>query len=478
MQASTSNHPNGHHAPELLVKEPQEVNEDLLGQTFRTGPRFRMAVGVLAALTVLGVVGFIIRLDDGLGEHTSWGYLAAAFAFITTTGMSAPMVAIAPRLAKAHFNKPISRAAELWAVAGLFNLLIFVPLLISLPSAAGRRTFWFTDLYRDGWPPGAPHVWLTLGIVFLVINGLALLWAGAIPDLAAARDRPEGARRSFYRRMALSWQGTARQWRLLRTAIGVLGAFYFIFLVFVHTIVSFDFAQSLVPGWRDSIFPTHHALSGLQSALATVLVTMFLLRTFGGMKEYIGLNQFWSLAKLLLATSLLWAYFWWSGFIVFWYGRSPVEQNILHLFMVGPYKSLFFTTFALNFLVPLFFLIWSPIRKSILGPTLIACSILVGTFLDRIRIYVASYSVGLEDQPGHWDLHALPSEFSQTVSAVTPDVADVFMVIGALAGAILFYLLAMKIIPVVNIWEIKQGLLLQRVRPLNKVDLKVLAKPE
>lgn len=478
MRVDTINPHIQHHNPEIIRKSPQEITDDALRSTSNTGSRYKLAVIALAFLTLVGVVAVITRLMNDTSDHRQWGYLAAAFAFITTTGMSAPMVAIAPRLAKAHFNKPISRAAELWAVVGLVNVLIFIPLLLTLPSDTGRRTFWFADLYRDGWPPGAPHVWLTIGVVLLVINGLALLWAGAIPDLAAARDRAPAGTKGFARRLALNWHGTTGQWTLLRTGIGLLGAFYFTSLIFVHTIVSFDLAQSLVPGWRDSIFPTHHALSGLQSALATTLVTMFLLRTFGGMKEYIGLEQFWALSKLLLATSLLWAYFWWSGFIVFWYGRSPVEQNVLHLFMVGPYKPLFLATFALNFLIPFVFLIWSPVRRSILGPTLISCAVLIGTLLDRIRIYVASYSVGLDGQKGQIDLHLSPTEFAQQMSATLPGTGDVMMVVGALSGAVLIYLLAMRIIPIINIWEIKQALLLQRVRSLRKVDLKVVGKPE
>jgi molybdopterin-containing oxidoreductase family membrane subunit len=478
-----ANRHNGHH-PEVLVRTSQEVNEELLGRTFHAGPRFWLVAAVLAALLALGVIGFMLRARDGFDDHRPWGYLAAVFAFILTTGMSAPLVAIAPRMARAHFSRPISRAAELWAVAGLFNVLLLVPLLMALPSGVGRSTFWFVRHAEAGpfstWPAGAPHVWTALAVVFLVLNGLALLWAGAIPDLAVARDRAAtGFRASLYRRLSLGWQGTKGQWRRLRSGIGVLGGLYFMFLVYVHTVVAFDFAESLVPGWKDSIFPAYHALIGLQSAVATVIVTAFVLRTFGGLKEYIGINQFWSLAKLLLALTLLWGYFWWSGFIVYWYGRLPLEQNVLRLFMLGPYKPLFLTIFALSFLAPAFgLLIWNPIRKSILGPTVAASLILAGNFLERIRVYVAAHSVGLKGQEGSLDLRTPPAEFAQQVSAVFPDGADVLMVVGALAGAILVYLLATKLIPIVSIWETKEGLILQQVRPLEKARLKVLAKPE
>ncbi|MQG73358.1 MAG: hypothetical protein FI680_01155 [SAR202 cluster bacterium] len=474
MQATTKGGA-GHHPPEILKKTSQEVNNDLLKTKSGAGTTFYVAAVILVGLTALGGVGFWMRSGDGFETHTPWAYLAAVFAFLLTTGLSAPLVAIAPRLARAHFSRPIARIAELWAAVGLVSLVIMVPLLLALPSASGRRSFWFTDLYREGWPAGAPHIYVILAVVFLVINGLALLWVGAIPDLAVVRDRTNSA---LHRKLALGWTGTATQWRKLRVWIGLLGAFYFMFLIFNHMVISFDLAQSLVPGYRDSIFPAFHALSGLQSALATTLVTMFIVRLCCGLKEYIGLDAFWGLAKLMMATSFLWAYFWWSGFIIFWYGRMPAEQNILYLYMVGPYKYFFLTTFTLNFLVPLLFFIWSPVRRSMLGPTLIASGILIGTFIDRLRIYTASYSVGLPGQKDYVGLDAPVEEFRRALTMMKPDIADVLMLIGVIAAAILSYMIFTRIFPLISLWSTKEGVLLQRVRPLAKMGLKVLAKPD
>ena len=140
---------NHHHEPEILQKSSKEVSEELLAGTSRPSSRFILFCLVLMGLTALGVVGFFMRLQDGFSHHTPWAYLAAAFAFILTTSMSAPLVAIAPRLAKAHFGRPVSRIAELWAVAGLLQLLILIQLILSLPDAEGRSTFWFTNLYLE-----------------------------------------------------------------------------------------------------------------------------------------------------------------------------------------------------------------------------------------------------------------------------------------------------------------------------------------
>ena len=478
---------NGHHAPEILTRSSREIGEDLLARTFSAGSRFWLAALVLAALLALGVVGFAMRAgSDGFDDHRPWGFLAAVFAFLLTTCLSAPLISVAMRMAKAHFSRPLSRIAELWSVVGLLSILMMVPLLMVQPPGLGRSTLWFVHAFESGpfstWPPGSPTVWSFVAVATLVVAGLGILWVAAIPDMAVARDAlegPSGVRGALYRRLSLGWRGDKRQWAVLRATLGMFGSIYFFSLVWGHTVVSFDFAQSLVPGYRDSIFPAYHALQGIQAGVATIIVTMFVVRKAAHLEEYLGVTQFWSLSKLLLASTLLWFYFWWSGFFVFWYGRAPLEINALHLFLLGPYKGLFVVIFSLCFVIPTFaLLIWNPVRKSILGPTIASTLILLGTFLERMRIYVAAHSVGMEGQEGSISLRLPPEEFARALSGVTPDLADVLMVVGALAGAVLLFLVATRFLPIVSIWENRDTLKLQRLQTLAKMELKVIAKPE
>ena len=447
---------------------PEEMTQDILGKHSEFTPRFKMVLLALGALFVLGVVAFIIRALDGFDDRSKWGYYAAVFAFLFTATQAAPMLAIAPRLAKAHWGRPLHRVAELFAFVGLFNLVLFIPLLFLLPTGKGRFTIWFIEDWREGWPPGAPHTWDALALVLLVLCGLALVYVSSRPDLAAVRDRSTGFRHRIFSRLALNWRGDKKQWFTLRSRIGILGALYFMMLIFTHFLISVDFSMSLVPGWKDAIYPVFHALNGLQAAVALVLVTMFLLRQFGGLKPYLTLDQFWGPAKLLLALSLLWAYFWWSGFYVYWYGRSPAEQNVLKFLMFESYRTPFVMVFIFNFLVPFLCLIWNPVRKSILGPALVGASVLVGTFLHRVIGYVSAFSI--EDVSAH--------ALEEVPPAILPGVADVFMVIGAISGAALVFLLATKVFPVISIWEMKELLLLRRYRPFRRTKVIVLAKPD
>ena len=464
-----------------VLETPQGVTRDLLEKHGQTTDVFWRAFAAFGVMFVLGIIGFVIRLTDGFSDKAVWGYYATVFVFILTTAQAAPMVAIVPRIAKGHWRRPISRAAELWSVAGLFNLLLFIPMLWVLPPLDDqRRSLWFFDPSDPGFkevPIFSPHIWATLALLALVVIGLMLLWVSSLPDLAAIRDNSTGWRQRWAARLAPGWRGTSRQWHMLYHRMGILGAFYFMMLVFVHFLISVDFAMALVPGWIDALYPATSAANALQAATATVLLTMFCLRQFGGYKDYIGLDQFWGLGKLMFALSLLWFWFWFSSFIVLWYGKKPNEQAALELLMFGPYLWAFVTAFVLVFVVPFFTMIWNPLRKSIWGPTLIAISVLIGTFFDRLRIYVAAYSIeGIGLPPPQFDKHALSLEEVGKMSANVPDVADIFIVIGAIGGAVLVYLLATRIIPVINVWEQREVLLYRIHKPFHRTEVMVLGK--
>ena len=452
------------------LSTPAGVITNLLRIHLGTGDMFWRVALTLAIVFIAGIVGFVMRVTDGVSDRAVWGYYAAVFAFILTTAQAAPMVAIAPRLAKSHWRRPISRAAELWSIVGLFNLLLFIPLLWVLPSLEdGRRSLWFFG--QGDVPAYSPHIWATVAIVSLVAIGIALLWVSALPDFAAVRDHSTGWRQRWAGRMAFDWRGTSAQWNMLYNRTGVLGGLYFMMLVFVHFLISLDFLIALVPGWIDALFPITHAANALQAGVATMLLTMFFLRQFGGYKEYIELEHFWALGKILFALSLLWFWFWFSSFNVIWYGKKPSEQSVLELLTKGPYVSVFMVVFILNFVLPLFTMMWNPVRKSIWGPPLIASSVLIGTFLDRIRLYVAAYSI-----PGIGDPLVDKHELAGIPEAHLPDAADVLLVLGAISGSILVYMLASKVIPVVSIWEQRELLLYKLHKRFHRAEVLVLGK--
>ena len=468
--SDTKQQPLGFYADNPNWTSSSAITDDLIARHQTKHRLFKVVIGSLGIGVILGIIGLILRLVDGVSDTAQWGYTAAVIAFLLTTASSAPMVAIAPRIAKGHWRRIISRPAEMWSVAGLVTLLLFIPMLWVLPSLEdGRRSLWF---YHPGEVFAySPHLWTTLSILGLVVLGFILLWVSAMPDLAILRDRAEDGSvlKKRYSWLARNWTGTTQDWIWQKHRLGIIGALYFLMLITVHFLFSVDFLMTLVPGWIDALYPATHAANSLQAATATMILTMFVLRTFCGYKE-IGKVQFWSLGKLMFALSLLWFWFWFSSFNIYWYGKKPNEQQVMELFIHGPYMPIFYATFILVFVVPLFTMIWNFLRRSIWGPTLIAISVLIGIFLARIRVYVAAYSVSDQSSSFH-GIDVIPP-------TVYPDVADVFIVIGAITASILLYVLLTRVVPIINIWEQKELLLYKLHKKYHRATVMVLGKPD
>ncbi len=486
--ASTAEH--GHHGPpppETLLTAEQ-VTEHVSGKVFNLDPKLAAAMLGLLILLGLGVVGFLWRaLDDGFGgeNRQAWGYYVAMFGFLLVTVGSAPVVAIALRWTKNHWRRPLSRASELFAVVGVLNVLWFIPMIFLMSPidlngdeafAVGqdRRTIWFET------PIGAPVIWDTLAVVGLAAAGLAVLYVSARPDFAALAQRSDGVRKGLWSKLAMGWQGTERDWTMQKALLAVMGALYFMMLIFVHTLISLDYALSYIPGWKDSIFAPYHALTGMQAAAGVTIVTLFIMRQWGGYKQYIGVDPFWSFSKILLGVTLLWGYFWFSEFMTFWYGRDPTEQAVIKLIMFESYRTVFLLNFFFSFIIPFALLIWNSVRKSVMGPSIAAASVIIGAFFMMVRIYVPAFNIP-ESKLGAESIADFDKGGAQTAPEllpVMPGIPDYFIILGGLGAAALFYLLATRIIPILSLWEFKEGMLYILWRPFIKGKYMVLGKPE
>ncbi|MCL0054508.1 hypothetical protein M1N56_01370 [Dehalococcoidia bacterium] len=464
------------------VETRKAVSDKLLGIHNITSNRFWQFAVLTGIMFVFGIIGLAMRLNSGFDDKGAWGYYVAVFSFLMTTTAAAPMVAIAPRIANAHWRRPISRAAEIWTLAGCLNLILYIPLIWLLPSLEnGRRSLWFfgqQESKGDFWtgfesvPAYSPHIWATLSIIALILLGLTLVWLSCLPDFAVLREQGEGWRKKWGKRLALGWVGSTAQWNWQHHRMGIVSALYFMMLVFSHFFISVEFLMVHVPGWIDSLYPITHAHNALQAGVATVMLTIFCLRQFGGFRDYIGLDQMWALGKLMLALSLLWFWFWFSSFNLYWYGKKPSEISVLELLIKGPYREIFIAEFLLVFIIPWFTMIWNPIRRSIWGPTLIAVSILCGTLLDRIRLYVGAWDVAGRDFASMYQMKL--SEVP--VKIPTPDVADIFLIVGFIGGSIFLFMMATRLLPAINVWEQKELLLYKAEIQYHRTRVTVLGK--
>lgn len=453
----------GQEPGEFWDARPEQITSDLLARHERIGGGFWLAVAVTAVLFILGIAGLVLRLQGGFQDRAAWGYYAATFAFLLAIVMAAPMVTIGLLFTKAQLRRPVSGPSGLFAVAGPLVFLLFIPLLSLIPPIQGRNNLW------NGIPiGGAPYTWDTLALGFWVVCGLAFFWLVSRPDLHTVKQLARrGWRTSLAGFLAGNWRGSHTQWWMLKKWMLVLGVLYFVSLVLTDTLLSIDVAMSMVPGWRSAIFAPYHILTSLQGGVAATIVAMGVLR-WSGHRSYLLFDLFWGMGKILLALSLLGIYFTFADLITLWYGRMPREMVILQLTMFGPYLPVFLAGFFLSFFGPLLAMMWNRVRQSILGPTLVAMAVLVGLFLDRIRIYVPAFTAA-----------QVSMEPIQQVPAVhLPDAADLMIMIGFPAGVILVYLLASKVAPALSIWQIKELIPLRTTHSFHRAKVTTLAKPD
>ncbi len=451
-----------------VVLAPADVKNTLIATTTAGAGGFKRWTIILGVLTLIGLIGLIIKYLDSSDDQTKWGYTAAMAAFLLTVGGGAPLVAIAPVLAKANWVRPLTRLSAAFSLIGVVTMIIMIPLVLVLPplitEGARRRSIWFES------PDWTPHTFIFLAMGTLLIAGLGLFYTTALPDFAAMRDHSTGWRQSLGKTFARGWVGSTVQWRTLRMRIGMFGTFYFLMLIYVHFLFTSDFAMGVMPGWRDAIFPMYHSMSSVQAGVAVTIVAAWAARRYLGLQDYLRLDQFWSLGRLLFASSLLWIYFFFSAFIVFWYGRTLGDIAWVDLFIRGPMIWAFIPGMFMSFLVPWWWLIWNRIRTSVNGPMIGAVIVLFGLLLDRLRIYVSAWSIPPEEIHDRYLKH-IPD-------TVWPDVFDYMIIVGSIGAAALVVLLVFRLIPIVSIWQTQEYQLLSKPVRYIRGHGVLVAKPD
>jgi hypothetical protein len=449
----------------------EDITEELIHVSRQTGSRMKKAIILSGILSLFGFIGIAMQMANGIDDHTKWNFYAVIYFYIFSVTMGIPMAGIGLRFARAQWRRPTSRSAELFAIAGPVNLIFFIPILMVAPPIEGRNSLWM-DWALAPWFPDI------IMMLLLVLTGLAFLYVSLLPDFAAVRDHGSGFTQRLASRLSRGWSGSPKEWSLHKSALGILGAFYITAYAMTHLVLSSDFAMTLVPGWKDPIFPAFHAITGLQMGAALLIVTMYLLRRLGGLGRYFELEQFWGYSRLLLALSLFWFYFWWCAFILFWYARLPHEQGVIALFVSGdfavenilarPQFLMFAGAISFSFILPFLILMWNILRRSIVWPTVVGLIVLIGGFFDRMRLYANSWSI---DQVGGHGLDHLP-----TVNA--PGLPDLLVFIGMVSSVLFLYLLISRLVGFVSVWETREALLLRFIKPWGVGYAHVVVKPE
>jgi molybdopterin-containing oxidoreductase family membrane subunit len=299
-------------------------------------------------------------------------------------------------------------------------------------------------------------MWDFMAITTYVIASTMYLFMPLIPDLAMARDRSTGWRKSLYRTLSLGFRGTEPEWKHLKTAMNIF-AFAIIPVMFsVHTVVSWDFAMSTRPGWSSTIFGPYFVIGALLSGIAAVMIVLFMIRsTMKNMKYFIRPEHFDFLGKLSLIVSMTWAYFFFNDYLVPWYGGNKFEKLLLDFQSNGPFSYVWVTMLICNIVIP-WAILWN--KKWRRTPWLMLVTgivINIGMWIERFIIIPVSLNI--TRMPFTWRTYHPSIEIPLTI--------------GTFALFMLLYMLASRLIPLIPVWEVQEG---QSAHTLRKVGKAVI----
>jgi Ni/Fe-hydrogenase subunit HybB-like protein len=406
--------------------------------------------GMLAAsLTYLVVKGIGIW---GNNQPVGWAFDITNFVWWIGIGHAGTLISAILLLFKQTWRTSINRFAEAMTLAAVACAGIFPLMHTGRPWLA----YWLLPYPNTMgmWPQfKSPLVWDVFA-VSTYLTGSALFWfVGLIPDLATLRDRAQSrVGRFIYGALAMGWRGSAHHWHNYETAYLLLAGLATPLVVSVHTVVSFDFAVSVIPGWHATIFPPYFVAGAVYSGFAMVLTLLIPIRAAYGMQDFITMRHLENMAKVMLVTGLIVAYGYSVEAFMAWYSGNTYETFMMWNRMTGPYWWSYVALILCNVVTPQF--LWSKrIRTSV--PVLFVISIIVniGMWLERFVIVVTSI---------HRDF--LPSSWGR----FSPTFWDWSTYIGTMGLFVTLLLLFLRFLPMISIFEMRSLL------PAAKVDEEAL----
>jgi len=338
----------------------------------------------------------------GINNPVGWGFAIVNLVWWIGIGHAGTLISAILLLFNQEWRTAINRFAEamtLFAVscAGIFPLI-----------HVGRPwVIFFIFPYPNTmalWPQfRSPLLWDVFAISTYATVSLLFWYTGLIPDLATLRDRSKGIARGIYGFFALGWRGSARHWYRYEMAYLLLGGMSAPLVVSVHTIVSFDFAVSVIPGWHTTIFPPYFVAGAIYSGFAMVLTVMIPVRAWFNMKDFITERHLDNMAKVMLATGLVVCYGYACELFFAWYSGNEYERFMMYNRIFGPTWWAYAALLFCNLLTPqLLWIKW--VRVSVVPLFIVSIIVNVGMWLERYVIVITS--LRRDFLPSSWDVYA------------------------------------------------------------------------
>lgn len=421
-----------------------QLEVDVLATMKKPQPMYWVALALSLLAALIGGVLWGYQMMTGMGvagisHPVGWGVYITNFVFWVGIAHSGTLISAVLHLTRAKFRRSFNRSAEAMTIIALVTAGMFP--LIHL-----GRTWKFYWLFpypnqRQLWVNfRSPLIWdvFAVGTYFMV--SMVFFYVGLVPDLAIVRRASSGFKKRVFSILAIGWQGTLSQWVHYDRLYLFLAAFATPLVVSVHSVVSWDFAMSILPGWHTTIFAPYFVAGAILSGTAMVITLVVPMRKYFSFEKYITVDHFDNIARILLLTSLIVSYAYIVEFFLAWYSGNAYDIELFSYRALGDYKVLFWIMIFCNSVVPLSLFVRG-LRRSI--PFLFVASIFVnvGMWLERFVIIVSTLARDFD--PYAWGVYR-------------PSFVEVGITLGGFGLFFALFLIFVKVLPVLSMTDLKE----------------------
>ncbi len=421
----------------------ETVSEVPLSKRFPLGWVGMLLIALGGAGMLHMALGYLLIKGIGIWGNNvpvGWAFDIINFVWWIGIGHAGTLISAILLLFKQQWRMSISRFAEAMTIFAVACAAIFPVFHTGRPWLAAYWLFPYPNV-MGLWPQfKSPLIWDVFAVSTYATVSIVFWYVGMIPDMATLRDRAVSkAKARIYGMLSLGWRGSARHWHRYEVATLILAGLSTPLVLSVHTVVSFDFAVSLIPGWHATIFPPYFVAGAIYAGFAMVLNLAIPVRRFYGMESLITMKHIDNMAKVMLATGLLVSYGYFCEAFFAWYSANPYEQFMMYNRMFGPYGWSYWTLIAIN--AVMIQLLWfKSIRTNTVALFIMSLFVGVGMWLERFVIIVTS--LNRDFVPSSWGMYY-------------PTIWDFMTFFGTIGLFLTLFLLFLRFVPMISIFEVK-----------------------
>jgi Ni/Fe-hydrogenase subunit HybB-like protein len=396
-----------------------------------------LLLGLNLAVTYLFLKGVGIW---GTNIPVGWAFPIVNFVWWIGIGHAGTLISAILLLFKQQWRMSISRFAEAMTIFAVMCAAIFPVIHTGRPWLAAYWLFPYPNTMGI-WPQfRSPLIWDVFAVSTYATVSVVFWYVGLIPDLATMRDRAlSPVKKVVFGIVSLGWRGSSRHWHRYEVASLILAGLSTPLVLSVHTVVSFDFAVSVIPGWHATIFPPYFVAGAIYSGFAMVLTLAVPLRKFYGLEDFITMRHIHNMTKVMLVTGMIVAYGYANEAFFAWYSANPYEGFMMLNRMTGPYAPFYWSLIAINAaMIQLFW--FRKVRDNITLLFILSLFVNVGMWLERFIIIVTS--LHRDFLPSSWDMYA-------------PTRWDFAMFTGTIGLFLSLFFLFIRFLPALAIFEMR-----------------------